>query len=123
MIEKRKYERYNCKIKCKFFYFDGNPDTIDPEVDEKLKGKGLIIDISQGGVCIVTDNKVNIDVPLILKFKLNGAKSEYNARVVRTGLLANNPSEVAQKYSGFASKWDSYIAVEFINPIEEIKSI
>jgi hypothetical protein len=52
-----------------------------------------------------------------MKFVLNKEKLIINGRIVRTGLLKNNPTEVAQKFAEFASKGDNYIAVEFDTPL------
>lgn len=120
MNDKRKYTRYASKIKCKFIYFEGNPETIDPEKDPQLKGKGLIIDISQGGIFIVSNARVTVGIPTIVHFKIPGSKEAKQGRVVRTGLLENNPSEVAQHFSIFSSKGETYIAVEFDEPLPEL---
>jgi len=122
MTDKRKYSRYACKIKCKFFYFEGDPANINPETDKKIKGKGLIIDISQGGVFLVTDSRVTVGIPILLEFKIPGSKENRQGAVVRTGLLGNNPSEVAQKFSSFSRKGETYIAIEFDTPLHEFQT-
>ena len=38
--------------------------------------------------------------------------------VVRTGLLQNNPSDVVQKYASMKIREDSYIAVQFTQPLD-----
>jgi hypothetical protein len=81
------------------------------------KGKGLIIDISCGGVFLISNSRVSPALPIIMKFVLNKEKLVLNGRIVRTGLLKNNPTEVAQKFAKFASKGDNYIAVEFDTPL------
>ena len=120
MSEKRKYPRYACKIKSKFDYFEGNPDTIDIDLSVPEKGKGLILDISKGGLFLVSDERVAIGMPIKLNFKLNKQKCSKTGKIVRTGLLSNNPSELAQKFSRYAASASAYIAVEFDELIEEI---
>ena len=120
--DKRKYTRYSCSIKTKFDYYVGNPDDIDINVTIPKKGKGVIIDISCGGVFIASDTRVPAGMPVILNFTLNKKKLSVQGEIVRTGLLQNNPSPAARKFSMFSSKGDSYIAVEFNNPIPEFSS-
>ena len=117
--DKRKYTRHICSIKSKFLYFTGNPDEIDISIDEPHKGEGVIIDISRGGVLITSNTKVPVGMPVILKFPFNKQNMNIQGNIVRTGLLQNNPSEIAKKYSIFSPKEDSYIAVEFTEPIDE----
>ncbi len=117
--DKRKYKRYSTSIKTKFEYFVGNPDNIDINTSIPKKGKGVVIDISCGGVFIASDSRVPAGMPVILHFTLNKQKMNIHGRIARTGLLQNNPTEVAKKFAMFSSKGDSYIAVEFTDPIEE----
>jgi len=117
--DKRKYKRYRCSIKTKFEYFVGNPDEIDIATSIPKKGKGVIIDISSGGVFIASDSRVPAGMPVILSFTLEKQKMNVRGRIARTGLLQNNPSEIAKKFSMFSSKGDSYIAVEFTDLIDE----
>lgn len=121
--DKRKHKRYSCSIKTKFDYYVGNPDEIDINIAIPQKGKGVIIDISCGGVFIASNTRVPAGMPVILDFTLNKKKMNIQGRIVRTGLLQNNPSEVAKKFAIFSSKGDSYIAVEFLTPIEESDTI
>ncbi|PKL18670.1 MAG: hypothetical protein CVV49_04410 [Spirochaetae bacterium HGW-Spirochaetae-5] len=117
--DKRKFTRYASSIKTKFDYFVGNPDEIDINLTIPKKGKGVIIDISCGGVFIASDARVPAGMPVILNFTLNKQKITVQGQIVRTGLLQNNPSPAARKFSMFSSKGDSYIAVEFNTPIKE----
>jgi hypothetical protein len=43
--------------------------------------------------------------------------------IARTGLLKNNPTEIAKKFSIFSSKEDSYIAIEFNEAINEFNNL
>lgn len=117
--DKRKYTRHSCSIKTKFDYYEGNPDDIDINITIPKKGKGVIIDISCGGVFIASDTRVPAGIPVILNFTLNKQKISVQGQIVRTGLLQNNPSPAARKFSMFSSKGDSYIAIEFNDPIQE----
>ena len=118
MVEKRRFPRYQCKLKTKFNYYEGDPDEIDYEITVPSKDKGVICDISQGGALIVTSARVAPGVPALLNFKTKKQKMAVHGRIVRTGLLKNNPTEVAQKMAKFASFGDTYIAIEFKEPIE-----
>jgi hypothetical protein len=117
--DKRKFMRYACSIKTRFDYYVGNPDEIDVSISVPQKGKGVIIDISCGGVFIASNTRVPAGMPVILNFTLDKEKISVQGRIARTGLLKNNPTEVAKKFSMFSSKGDSYIAVEFVHPIKE----
>ncbi len=113
MVEKRRFPRHQCKLKTTFNYYEGNPDEIDNEITVPAKGKGVICDISQGGALLVTSARVSPGVPALLNFKIRKQKMAIHGRIVRTGLLKNNPTEVAQKMAPFSSFGDAYIAIEF----------
>ena len=121
--DQRKFLRFSCSIKVKFDYFVGNPDEIDIHTSEPKKGQGVILDISQGGVFVASDTRVPAGMPVILDFAIDKKKMNVHGKIVRVGLLKNNPTEIARKFSKFSSKGDSYIAIEFFKPIEEINSI
>ncbi len=118
MNEKRKYPRYPCQIKGDFEYYEGNPEEIDTEAAISIKGKGFILDISKGGLFIVSNSRVGINQPIKIKFSRGGEDYNPEGTIVRTGLLKNNPSEVAKKFAKKKVKGDSYIAVEFNEPLE-----
>jgi hypothetical protein len=111
--EKRKYTRYDCSIKSKFFFHVGHPEELDISTDVPQKGKGTIVDISRGGVFLTSHNRVQVGMPIILKFSLNKQKMDIQGHILRTGLIENNPTEIAKKFLKHVSKGDSYIAVEF----------
>jgi len=118
MPEKRKFPRYNCKVKTKFEFYEGNPDDFDAQKSKFKKGKGLILDISNGGIFIVTDEKVSIGLPIKASFGLEKEKYSINGTIVRTGLLKNNPSELAKKFAEASTNKDAYIAMEFNEPVD-----
>jgi len=120
MTEKRKFNRYSCNIKTRFEFYEGDPDTIDVDISVPNKGKGIILDISQGGLFIVTNERVSINMPLRIICKIKNSKFNRLGKIVRTGLLEQNPSEVAKKFSRFSAKGDSYIAVEFDLPLDNL---
>jgi len=120
MSEKRKHPRHACKIKLNFEYYEGNPDDFDINISVPKKARGFILDISQGGLFIVTNERVPINMPIRTIFATKKKKFNLMGNIVRTGLLQNNPSEVAQKFAKFSAKGDSYIAVEFDESIPEI---
>jgi hypothetical protein len=118
MVEKRKYERYQCKIKTRFNYYEGNPDEVDFDITVPSKGRGLICDISLGGIFIITKERVAVGMPAHVLFKIKKNKYSAHAHIVRTGLLKNNPSEAAKIFSKFYPFGDSYIVMEFKEPIQ-----
>ena len=79
-----------------------------------------MLDLSRGGAFIVTDTRVAINMPVRLRFQTKTAKYEVPGTIIRTGLLKNNPSEIAQKYAAVKVKEDAYIAIQFTELIEEI---
>jgi hypothetical protein len=119
--DKRKHRRYACSIKTNFKFYTGNPDDFDMSSSTPEKGKGVIMDISCGGVLIATNSRVSAAMPIILSFKMNKEDYKIQGKIVRTGLLKNNPSEIAQKFKLFSGKGDLYIAVEFDTPISDLK--
>jgi hypothetical protein len=118
MVEKRRYPRHTCKLKTKFSFYEGNPEEIDLEITVPSNAKGVICDISQGGVLVITSARVAAGVPSLTNFKIKKKKFAVHGHIVRTGVLKNNPTEVAQKMARFSSYGDSYLAIEFKEPIE-----
>lgn len=120
MNEKRRFARYQCFIKIDFDYYEGNPDEIDILKVKPIKGKGQMLDLSRGGAFIVSNTRVGINMPLRLRFQFKkmGPRS-IEGTIVRTGLLKNNPSEIAKKFAGAKVNEDAYIAVKFNEPIED----
>lgn len=117
MTEKRRSPRYSCKIKAVLTYYEGDPDKVDPDISISKNGKGIIHDISQGGLLLITDLRVAIGMPVSLAFKTRTGKLDVRGRTVRTGILQNNPTEIARKFLQFSGHGDSYIAVEFTDPL------
>lgn len=120
MNEKRQYPRTECNIKVSFTFFEGDPDELDTQTAKSATGKGIIMDISKGGVFIVSNSRVSVNMPINLNFSSKTKKINIDGFIVRTGLLKNNPSEVAQKFAGKKAKGDAYIAVKFNKPLDEI---
>ena len=120
MTEKRKYPRYSCKIKVKFEYFTGDPENPSPTNSKGSKGKGTILDLSRGGSFVVSNERVNIGIPIKVKFSTSKNTHYVEGKIVRTGLLKNNPSEVARRFANNSAKGDSYIAIEFNESIDEL---
>lgn len=120
MNEKRQYPRKECNFKVNFTFYEGDPDEVDTSIAKSADGKGTILDISKGGVFIVSNSRVSINMPISLTFSSKSEKLNIDGLIVRTGLLQNNPSEIAQKFAAKKVKGDAYIAVKFNNPLEEI---
>ena len=117
MEEKRKYPRHKCKIPVSFEFYEGNPDEIDDQSLVPLKGKGHIIDISKVGAFVVSNSRVNVNMPIILHFTKDKKIFSADGTIIRTGLLKNNPSDIAQQLPKTRAKGDSYIAVKFDIPL------
>ncbi len=123
MKDKRQYKRYKCKISVRFSHYQGNPEDIDKENTVPIKGKGWIMDWSRGGVFIVTKSRINMNMPINLRFKLSRKKININGTIVRTGMIENNPSESAQRLQGIKVKGDAYVAVKFDNLIDDAEKL
>jgi hypothetical protein len=122
VTEKRRFPRYDCKIKINFEFYEGDPDETDQEISIPAKGKGTIYDISQCGIFIITDDRVGVNQTIRLLFSTKKHRHELLARVVRTGLIKNNPTEIAQRLVDRVKKGDSYLACEFEKPLEEFSA-
>lgn len=120
MTEKRKYPRFPCNIKADFDYYEGNPEEIDIETTVPLKGKGTILDISKGGLFLISNSRVGVCLPIVVRFTTKKNKYQLKGTIIRTGLVKNNPSEIAQKFASLDAKGDSYIAVEFDELFESL---
>ncbi len=118
--DKRKFERYSCKIKTKFDYYEGDPETIDIYMDIPGKAKGTIIDISKGGLLILSNERITVGIPAMLHFEIKKIKFDIPGKIIRTGSLENNPSEIAKKVLPFLSSGNYYIAVKFNELFEEL---
>ncbi len=118
MVEKRRFPRYKCTIKAKFNFYEGDPDEINFDISIPRKGKGTLCDISRVGLLIITTVRVSVGMPAMVKFKTKKKKNSVYGRIVRTGVLANNPSEVAQKMAACSRFGDSYVAIEITDPMD-----
>ncbi len=105
-------------MKVRFKYYEGDPDNIDLETSPYKNGKGLILDISKGGLFIATDTRVSVNLPITCEFRTKKEVFNISGTIVRTGLIKNNPSEIAQKYSDRGLKSDCYIAIQFKSDLE-----
>ncbi len=120
MTEKRKFPRQTCKLQVNFEFYEGDPDELDIKSAESIKGKGVIMDISKGGAFIVSNSRVSINMPINLVFSSGDVEKELEGIIIRTGLIENNPSEVAQQYAKKKVKGDAYIAVKFFMPLKDV---
>ena len=120
MDELRMYPRHNCNITVNFEYHDGNPDDFDLKKNIPVKGKGKIMDWSRGGMLLVSKARVSVGLPINVYFKNKRKKNKLNGIIVRTGLILNNPSEVAQRMKVEKVKGDAYIGVKFENIVDDL---
>jgi hypothetical protein len=118
MSEKRIFPRFSCQMKVRFHFHEGDPDTVDPETSPSKKGKGIVLDISRGGIFIATDTHVSINIPIIIDFRTKREAFTIGGTIVRTGRMKDNPSEVAMKYNHLRIRRNMYVAVQFKQPIE-----
>ena len=105
-------------MKVRFRYYEGDPDTIDPESSDSKNCKGLILDISKGGLFIATDTRVSVNLPVTCEFRTKKERFNIPGTIVRTGLIENNPSEIARKYRDRGLTSDCYVAVQFRSDFE-----
>ena len=120
MNEKRQYPRKECNLKVNFTFYEGDPDELDTSTAKSTSGKGIIMDISKGGVFVISNSRVSINMPISIIFSSKTKKFNIDGFIVRTGLIENNPSEIAQRFSGKKVKGDAYIAIKFNDPLEAI---
>ena len=113
--ERRKYARFKCAIKCNMNYYEGDPGLMDDVTKMRpIRIRGSVLDISRGGALATSAINVAIAMPIHLTFMIGKVKNERFGKIVRTGLLRDNPSEVAQKIvAGFKGVESYYIAIEF----------
>lgn len=113
MTENRQHQRKECNIKVKFDYFEGDPEKVTTNQKPTIKSKGYILNISISGAFMVSNCRVSVQMPVKLYCKINKTKLELTGEIVRTGMIQNNPSEVAQRYAAKKVKGDSYVAIRF----------
>ena len=118
MNEKRLYPRHSCHMKVRFSFYEGDPDNIDIHTAVPVRGKGTILDISRGGIFIASDSRLSVNTPVEVEFKTRTELFSLMGSIVRTGLLKNNPSDVVQKYLKMKIREDSYIAIQFTQPLD-----
>ena len=120
MSDKRQFRRYQCRLKAKFFYYDGE---LNSEKDTDIKTQkcaGHILDISRGGIFISTNENLGINRHVRLMFKTNNQIFDETGTIVRTGLIKNNPSEILVKFENLSISEKSYIAIQFDKTLGEI---
>ncbi|HQQ51272.1 MAG TPA: PilZ domain-containing protein [Spirochaetota bacterium] len=113
MTEKRIHPRKECNIKTKFDYFEGDPETVSVNQKPAKRSKGYMLNVSISGAFLVCNCRVSVQMPIKLYCKIQKTKLELEGEIVRTGMVQNNPSEVAQRYAAKNVKVDSYIAIRF----------
>ena len=118
MNENRLYPRHSCNMKVRISWYEGDPDKVDIHTAAPAKGKGTILDISRGGIFVATDSRLSVNTVIEVEFKTKTELFSLMGSVVRTGLLQNNPSDVVQKYASMKIREDSYIAVQFTQPLD-----
>ncbi|MGQ9842890.1 MAG: PilZ domain-containing protein [Spirochaetota bacterium] len=113
MTEKRQHQRKETNIKVKFDYFEGDPEKVTTNQKPTIQSKGYILNISISGAFMVCNSRVSVQMPVKLYCKINKTKLELTGQIVRTGMIQNNPSEVAQRYAAKKVKGDNYVAICF----------
>ena len=113
--ERRKYARFKCSIKCNMNYYEGDPDLMDDITQMRpLRIRGFVLDISKGGLLVTSNVSVAVSMPIHLAFMTGKIKNERFGKIIRTGLLKDNPSEIAQRIAArFKGLESYYIAIEF----------
>ncbi len=119
MDEKRQFPRYYCRLKTRAEIVHRiKTENFVSEKKEKLKG--WILDISRGGVFIVSDASASINRVITISFKTNNMTFDKKGIVVRTGLMNDNPVEVLDKFKNAKLKEKYYLAVQFDEAIQDI---
>lgn len=118
MKEKRKHARYGY-----LDYFEGNPKDIDISLVSPIQGHGIILDISQGGMLMASDLNVSVGMPIRVGFTIKGESVERLGKIVRTGELRNNPSEIIKNYLNFKGHEKNYIAIQFDDILAELAEL
>ncbi|HMB20908.1 MAG TPA: PilZ domain-containing protein [Spirochaetota bacterium] len=113
MENKRQYQRKECTVKVRFEYFEGDPSEIDITTSKPFKAKGIILNISRSGIFLVTNSRVSVNIPVRVNLPTRKVKEPVNGIIVRTGLLKNNPTELAKVYAHRRVKGDTYLAIHF----------
>ena len=121
MNEKRVFARYRTDLLVEFEHLGK---------DETIKGKGKIVNMSLGGLYMISSNKVNQDKPVNLCFKLksdtegSGKEIYKNAgSIIRSGLLQDEKNELKLKYSVTEESEKFYMAVKFNEPQFELSAL
>ncbi len=113
MENKRQYQRKDSSIKVRFEFFEGDPEQIDLATAKPIKAKGIILNISRSGIFLVTNSRVSVNIPVRVYLPTKKQKEPVTGSIVRTGLLKNNPSELAKVYAHRKVKGDTYLAIHF----------
>lgn len=119
-VERRRHPRFKCKIKCKLEYFEGVPGEIDVTAITPVTDDGVILNISQSGLLLVTNLLVTPGMRLGVGFNLSGKSVNFLSSIISTGRRKDNPSEKVLEFSDVKAKLSNYIAVEFDQIIPEL---
>ena len=116
MNEKRQHAR------CGYLeYYEGDPETLDITLIAPIEGRGVILDISRGGLLIATNLNVSVGMPVRVSFIFRKKPIEQLGKILRTGRLQDNPADIAQQYLNFKGHEDNYIAIQFDDLLAEIE--
>lgn len=120
MEERRRHPRYKCEIKCHLEYFEGNPNDINIFTVAPIKDEGLILNISQSGLMLVSNLLVTPGMRLRVSFFIRNQTENFLSRIVSTGRRIDNPSDKIRDIADANTKFNNYIAVEFDHIIPEL---
>lgn len=110
-MEKREFPRFDKELDAA--YSTGNAKAL----------RGKILNISLGGVYMLTEDPIRTQMPVSLTFtvKQNGDASSINAEgmVLRSGYMAEEPA-MAAKYNIKSPAETSFAVIRFVKPVIEL---
>jgi len=113
-MDKREFPRYDRELEV--LYSAGNKAAVK-------ESRGRILNISLGGVYMLTDGPLTADIPVTLIFtvtKNNDSVSvEASGNVLRSGSM-NDESEMAAKHNIKSPDETSFAVIRFTKPVIEL---
>lgn len=121
--DKRYSGRRHADFKIDFEYYPKSA------VSGASRGRGKAVNISLGGVYILTDTIVNSDAPIALFFKTDGPEQHdktffvTNGTVIRSGAVEEESDEFKRKFGLEGGPGNCYCAVKFTSIQFELSSM
>lgn len=126
MHEQRQHQRHDIPLQVEFHYFSGDPDRIGDENPAPARGFGTIIDISIGGMSMLSESPVPPGLPISLFFTMLNESGDSARRVL---LIANGtvvrsePQPAAHDGTVTTDEHCRLVAIRFAETQHEIASL